>query len=223
MTLPHLDRADTAAVTDFIRANTILISPPLLPEIKLYLAEQSLPIWQKTEDELGEINVPPPYWAFAWAGGQALARYLLDNPEISRERHVLDLGTGSGINAIAAKMAGASQVLANDIDRLALSAVALNATANSVLIEISPDDLLPLPPQTFGVILVGDLFYERQLADKVLAFIEAAAAAGATVLIGDPKRNYFPEGRFTRVADYQVPVSRELEDADVKNTAVWRL
>ena len=223
MTLPHLDRADTAAVTDFIRANTILISPPLLPEIKLHLAEQSLPIWQKTEDELGEINVPPPYWAFAWAGGQALARYLLDNPEISRERHVLDLGTGSGINAIAAKMAGASQVLANDIDRLALSAVALNATANSVLIEISPDDLLLLPPQTFGVILVGDLFYERQLADKVLAFIEAAAAAGATVLIGDPKRNYFPEGRFTRVADYQVPVSRELEDADVKNTAVWRL
>lgn len=223
MTLPHLDRADTAAVSDFIRANTILTSPPLLPEIKLHLAEQSLPIWQKTEDELGEINVPPPYWAFAWAGGQALARYLLDNPEISRERHVLDLGTGSGINAIAAKMAGASQVLANDIDRLALSAVALNATANSVLIEISPGDLLHLPPQTFGVILVGDLFYERQLADKVLAFIEAAAADGATVLIGDPKRNYFPQGRFTRVADYQVPVSRELEDADVKPTAVWRL
>ncbi len=223
MTLPHLDRADTAAVSDFIRANTILTSPPLLPEIKLHLAEQSLPIWQKTEDELGEINVPPPYWAFAWAGGQALARYLLDNPEISRESHVIDLGTGSGINAIAAKMAGASQVLANDIDRLALSAVALNATANSVLIEISPGDLLHLPPQTFGVILVGDLFYERQLADRVLAFIEASAALGATVLIGDPKRNYFPEGRFTRVAEYQVPVSRELEDADVKNTAVWRL
>lgn len=223
MTLPHLDRADTAAVSDFIRANTILTSPPLLPEIKLHLAEQSLPIWQKTEDELGEINVPPPYWAFAWAGGQALARYLLDNPEISRESHVIDLGTGSGINAIAAKMAGASQVLANDIDRLALSAVALNATANSVLIEISPGDLLHVPPQTFGVILVGDLFYERQLADRVLAFIEASAALGATVLIGDPKRNYFPEGRFTRVAEYQVPVSRELEDADVKNTAVWRL
>jgi predicted nicotinamide N-methyase len=207
----------------FIRANTKLLAPPLVPEIKLHLAEESLAIWQKTEDELGEMNIPPPYWAFAWAGGQALARYLLDNPEISRGKRVLDLGAGSGLTAIAPKLAGAAQVIANDIDTIALIACRLNATANGVAIETSSDDLLAAPPAKFGVVLVGDLFYERTLADKVLTYIEAAAAGGAAILIGDPQRSYFPRGRFTQAADYRVPVTRELEDSEIKQTAVWRV
>ena len=207
----------------FIRANTKLISPPLIPEIKLHLAEESVPIWQKTEDELGEINVPPPFWAFAWAGGQALARYILDNPGQLAGQTVLDLGAGAGLSAIAAKLAGAASVLAADIDAISLAAVGLNAAANGVNIATTADDLLATDPAPFGVVLVGDLFYERQLAERVAKFIDTAAKAGAIVLIGDPKRNYFPEGRFTRVAAYQVPVTRELEDTEIKTTTVWRL
>jgi predicted nicotinamide N-methyase len=206
----------------FIRANTHVLTPPLVPEIRLHLAEESVPIWQKTEEELGQMNVPPPYWAFAWAGGQALARYILDNPGLFAGRTVLDLGSGSGLTAIAAKKAGASQVLANDIDALALDAIGLNGALNEVAIETSPADLLAAPPGSFDVILVGDLFYERELAGRVTAFIDAAASQGALVLIGDPQRNYFPKGRFTLAAEYQVAVTRELEDALIKKTAVWR-
>ncbi len=237
----------TKAPSDFILANTRLLAPPLVPEIKLHLAEESLPIWQKTEEQLGELNVPPPYWAFAWAGGQALARYILDNPDQVGGRSVLDLGSGSGLTAIAAKLAGAAMVLAADIDAMALAATGLNAAANNTKVDVTFEDLLAHPPawgqsphttdpsdaaqfhvmglapMRFDVILVGDLFYERQLADKVLAFIESAGADGAQVLIGDPQRNYFPRGRFTQVAEYQVPVTRELEDALIKRTAVWQL
>ncbi|HWK38794.1 MAG TPA: 50S ribosomal protein L11 methyltransferase [Hyphomicrobium sp.] len=217
-------RLDTLpAVETFIQANTRAIAPPLVPEILLYLAEESLPIWQKTEEELGEMNVPPPYWAFAWAGGQALARYMLDNPHLLQERGVLDLGAGSGLTAIAAMKAGARSVLAADIDRLALAAVGLNAKLNGVAVDATADDLLAAPPGDFDVVLVGDLFYERTLADRVSQFIDAAVAGGALVLIGDPKRNYFPQGRFECVGEYRVPVTRELEDAEIKHTAVWRL
>ena len=223
MSAARLDVTDTGAVNAFIRANTRSIAPPLVPEIILQLADESVPIWQKTEDELGQINVPPPYWAFAWAGGQALARYILDNPEIVRGQRVLDLGTGSGLTAIAAKKSGARDVIAADIDHLALASVLLNAAANKVVIEISDEDLLGKPPIAFDVVLVGDLFYERQLADRVLAYIEAASRLGAVILVGDPQRNYFPDGRFSAVAEYQVPVTLELEDSELKKTAVWRL
>ncbi len=206
---------------DFIRANTTLTTPPLVPEIRLHLAEESLPIWQKTEEELGEINVPPPYWAFAWAGGQALARYILDHRQRTAGKRVLDLGTGSGLTAIAAKLAGAATVLATDIDAYALAAVRLNAEINGVLVETTAADLLSTAPGCFDVVLVGDLFYERQLADRVLAFIVAATDGGALVLVGDPQRNYFPKGRFRLAAEYEVVVTRELEDALVKRTAVW--
>jgi predicted nicotinamide N-methyase len=207
----------------FIRANTTMLAPPLVPEIRLHLAEESLPIWQKTEDELGQMNVPPPFWAFAWAGGQALARYLLDHPELVAGKRVLDLGCGSGLTAIAPMLAGAGSVLAADIDEVALVAVAINAAANGVVVETTAADLLAAPPGAYDVILVGDLFYERQLADRVLVYIEAAVKLGAVVLIGDPKRNYFPAGKFQHCADYQVPVTRELEDSTIKRTAVWRL
>ncbi len=206
----------------FILANTKLLTPPLVPEIRLHLAEESLPIWQKTEEELGEINVPPPYWAFAWAGGQALARYILDNPDQLAGRSVLDLGAGSGLQAIAAAKSGARHVLAADIDPLALAACTLNFELNAVSLATSSEDFLSgshMP--RFDVVLVGDLFYERQLADKVLALIERAQAADSLVLIGDPQRNYFPRGRFREVGRYEVPVTRELEDAEIKRTAVW--
>ncbi|MEQ1696494.1 MAG: 50S ribosomal protein L11 methyltransferase [Hyphomicrobiaceae bacterium] len=207
----------------FIRANTRVLTPPLVPEIRLHLAEESVPIWQKTEEELGQMNVPPPYWAFAWAGGQALARYILDNPALFKDQRVLDLGAGSGLTAIAAMKAGAAHVLAADIDAIALEATTINAAENAVSVDTTAQDLLTAPPADFDVILVGDLFYERQLADAVLVFIETAAKAGALVLIGDPQRNYFPKGRFTLAAEYQVAVTRELEDALIKKTAVWRV
>ena len=216
---PHVRQSAEA----FISANTRALAPPLVPEILLHLAEESLPIWQKTEEQLGEMNVPPPYWAFAWAGGQALARYTLDNPRLLAGKRVLDLGSGSGLTAIAAMRAGAAGVLAADIDRMALAAIRLNAALNGVEVATTDEDLLAKPPEPYDVVLVGDLFYERTLADLVLRFIDAAAAQGAVVLIGDPQRNYFPKGRFVSAAEYRVPVTRELEDAEIKRTSVWRL
>lgn len=220
----RLDPACPEMASAFIRANTKPLPPPLVPEIRLALAEESLPIWQKTEYELGELNVAPPFWAFAWAGGQALSRYLLDNAALVAGRRVLDLGAGSGLQAIAAAKAGAQRVLAADIDRLALAACLLNAQANGVALEITADNLLAAPPDPiWDLVLVGDLYYERQLALDVSAFIDAAVQNGALVLIGDPQRSYFPRGKFVQVAEYLVPVTRELEDAEIKRTAVWRL
>lgn len=207
----------------FIRANTRLLTPPLVPEIRLHLAEESVPIWQKTEEELGEMNVPPPYWAFAWAGGQALARFILDNASLVRGKRVLDLGSGSGLSALAAARAEAARVLAADIDHFAVAATQLNAAANGLLVETTSEDMLGQAPGPFDVVLVGDLFYERQLADRVLAYASAAKDGGALVLAGDPQRNYFPHARFHCEARYEVPVTRELEDAEIKRSAVWRL
>jgi len=219
----RIDRDDRAGLIRFIEQNTKPLRPPLVPEITLHLAEESLPIWQKTEDELGVMNVPPPFWAFAWAGGQAMSRYLLDNPDICRGRSILDLGSGSGISAIAAAKTGAARILAADIDALALAATKLNARANTVSIETTSDDLLTSADwRRMEVVIIGDLFYERELADRVLAFIAAVKSSGSTVLIGDPQRSYFPRDRFERLAEYQVPVTRELEDAELKRTAVWR-
>ena len=219
----RLDPRSQESARAFIAANTRVLAPPLVPEIALHLAEESLPIWQKTEEELGEMNVPPPYWAFAWAGGQALARYILDNAELLRGKRVLDLGSGSGLTAIAAMRAGAASTLASDLDLMSLEAVRLNAQLNGVSVETTADNLLLASPAGHDVVLVGDLFYERQLAELVSRYIGQAAAAGALVLIGDPQRNYFPKGRFTSAAEYRVPVTRELEDAEIKRTAVWRI
>jgi predicted nicotinamide N-methyase len=208
---------------DFIRANTRLLPVPMVPEIRLHLAAESLPIWQKTEEELGRMNVPPPWWAFAWAGGQALARYVLDNPQVATGRAVLDLGAGSGLGAVAAVKAGATSVLAADTDPFSLAAMALNAEANGVAFEATGSDLLAAAPAAFGLVLVGDLFYERPLAERALAFVQVAREQGADVLVGDPQRSYFPRERFTRIAEYSVPVTRDLEDMEIKHTAVWRL
>lgn len=214
---------DDSGYPAFIAANTTLIAPPHVPEIKLYLAEESVPIWQKTEEELGEMNVPPPFWAFAWAGGQALARYLLDNPHEVAGKMVLDLGTGSGLTAIAAMKAGAASVLAADIDPIALASAHLNANANGVVLATTQRDVLSDAPGNFETILVGDLFYERDLAERVLTYISLAKSRGARVLVGDPQRSYFPSELFVCVASYEVPVTRELEDALIKKSAVWAL
>jgi predicted nicotinamide N-methyase len=211
---------------EFIRLNTRLKSVPHVPEISLHVAEESVPIWQKTEEELDAIGLPPPYWAFAWAGGQALARYLLDRPETVAGKRVLDLAAGSGLVAIAAAMAGAAPVIAADIDAFTETAIALNAAANNVYIEIITQDLLDQPaPQAprYDVILVGDLFYERDTAARALAFLDRNAAAGTRVLIGDPGRSYLPKDRLARLAEYFVPVTRELEDMEIKRTCVWEL
>ena len=210
----------------FIRANTRLKPVPLVPEISLHVAEESVPIWQKTEEELERIGLPPPYWAFAWAGGQALARYVLDNPQEVARKRVLDLASGSGLVAIAAAKAGAAPVIAADIDPFTEAAIALNAEANSVYIEIILPDLLDRSVQSaprYDVILVGDLFYERDTAARALAFLDRHAAIGARVLIGDPGRTYLPKERLTRLAEYSVPVTRELEELDIKRTTVWEL
>jgi len=208
----------------FILDNTRLQAPPHTPELKLYLADEITPIWRMTEEALAGIGLPPPFWAFAWAGGQALARYLLDNPAVVAGKPVLDFASGSGLVAIAAARAGAARVLAADIDPYCGAALALNAEANGVAIEFTGADLLEAtPPAWAEVILAGDICYEKPLAQQVMAWLATAQAAGATVLIGDPGRSYFPRHGLTKLAEYQVPTTRELEDMEVKKTAVWTL
>lgn len=205
----------------FIRAETQRLAPPLVPEITLHLAEESLPIWQRTEEELGEIGLPPPFWAFAWAGGQALARYILDHPETVRGKRVLDFAAGSGLVGIAAMKAGASRVACADIDRFAHAAIAANAALNGAAVDVLTADVVG-SEGGWNVVLAGDIAYERDLATRVFAWLEALAAAGVEVWIGDPGRSYLPRERLEKMADYAVPVSRELEDAEIKATAVWR-
>ena len=208
----------------FIAANTRLQRPPHTPELQLHLADEITPIWKLTEEALAEIGLPPPFWAFAWAGGQALARYLLDHPEVVAGRRVLDFASGSGIVGVAAMMAGAAEVSCADIDPFCGAALALNAEANGVACGFLGEDLLEAPPSAWAeVILAGDICYEKPLAERVMAWLKQARAQGATVMIGDPGRSYFPRTGLTRLAEYQVPTTRELEDMAVKKTAVWAL
>ena len=207
----------------FILANTRLQAPPHTPEISLHLADEVTPIWRMTEEELGEIGLPPPFWAFAWAGGQALARYLMDHPEIVAGKRVLDFAAGSGLVGIAALMAGATSVLCADIDSFCATAGALNGEANGVAPSFTALDLLDAQPPDVDVIAAGDICYEKPLAERVLAWLAEARARGPTVLIGDPGRSYFPRTGLIKLAEYQVPTTRELEDMEVKKTAVYAL
>ena len=209
--------------SDFIRQNTSVMTPPLVPEVKLHLAHEAVPLWQKTEEELGEMGLPPPFWAFAWAGGQALARFVLDNSSMVKNFKVLDLATGSGLVAIAALQAGAANMTAADIDEFATAAAEMNAELNQVNLHIRLEDLLQQQPPAMDVILVGDLFYERSLAAGCLAWLKQAQEQGARIFIGDPGRSYLPREQLEKLAEYNVPVTRDLEDAEIKRTAVWRL
>ena len=174
-----------------------------------------------TEEELGEMGLPPPFWAFAWAGGQALARYVADNPALVAGRRVLDFASGSGLVAIAAAKAGARRVEASDIDAFALAAVALNAEANAVEIVATTDDLIGRD-DGWDVALAGDVAYERDMAAAVFDWLAALARRGAEVRVGDPGRAYLARDRLESVAEYRVPVTRELEDSEIKRTGVYR-
>ncbi|HEY0282913.1 MAG TPA: methyltransferase, partial [Rhizomicrobium sp.] len=192
----------------FIRDNTALTAPPLVPELRLHLATEIVPLWRKTEEELEEQGVPPPYWAFAWAGGQALARYVLDHPDAVRGKSVLDFGSGSGLVAIAAVKAGASQVLAADIDAFAATAIRLNADANGASLAITQEDVIGRAGD-WATILAGDMCYERPLAERLLVWLKQRVQAGATVLLGDPGRSYFPPSGIEKLATYRVETTRE--------------
>ena len=205
----------------FIRANTVLQAVPHAPEIRLYVADEITPIWKMTEEALGELGLAPPFWAFAWAGGQAIARYLLDNPDVVRGKSVFDFASGSGLCAIAAMMAGADRALACDIDPFCRAAIALNAEANGVVVDSVIADLLDRPPPAADLILAGDICYEKPLAERVLAWLAGASAEGSRVLIGDPGRTYFPRQGLVPLAEYQVQTTRELEDYEIKRTGVW--
>ena len=205
----------------FILDNTGLIAPPHVPEIPLHLASEVHDLWLKTEAELEEIGLPPPFWAFAWAGGQGLARYVLDHPEIVRGKRVLDFASGSGLVAIAAMKAGAASVLAADIDPWTQTAITLNAAANGVAVSYTPADLVGQPVDA-DVVLAGDVFYDSDFAKALIPWFARLAGEGLTVFVGDPGRAYLPRERLSACATYQVPVTRVLEDSEVKKTTVWR-
>lgn len=206
----------------FILTHTQLLMPPHVPEIQLHLASEVIPLWHLTEEELERRGVPPPYWAFAWAGGQALARYVLDHPETVAGRFVLDFASGSGLVGIAAAKAGAARVVAADIDPFAEAACRLNAGANGVALETCTDDLIGRTDGGWQTVLAGDVCYEEPMADRVTEWLERLAGQGATVLLGDPGRNFLPREKLESLARYRVPVSRELEDREVRDTTVWR-
>ena len=203
----------------FIRANTKLLPAPLVPEVRLHIAEESLPIWEKTEEELGAMNIPPPYWAFAWAGGQALARFLLDNPA---HRGGPSCWTSARVRVSppSPREGRRQRVLAADIDRSPWWPSA--STPRPIRVPGNDSRRPAAGRRALDVVLIGDLFYERSLAERVW-HSPSRPRPGAVVLAGDPRRGYFPLDRFHRLAEYSVPVTRELEDAEIKRTAVWRL
>jgi len=208
-----------------IRDATRLAPVPLVPEIRLHQAREPISLWEHTELAAGRTGLAPPFWGFAWPGGQALARYLLDHPEVASGQRVVDLGSGSGLVAIAAARAGAATVTAYDTDPLATEVTAINAAANGEAVTAICADVLDdadLPAAGTGLVLAGDAFYQRDLADRVMRFLLRARGGGAAVLIGDPGRAYLPRDRLVPLAAYDVPGLAALEDADRKHTTVWR-
>ncbi|MEU4159890.1 50S ribosomal protein L11 methyltransferase [Actinoplanes sp. NPDC026670] len=204
---------------EFVQAHTVLAPVPFVPEVSLFQAEDPIALWEATES--AGTPQPPPFWAFAWAGGQALARHVLDDPDLVAGRSVLDLATGSGLVAVASAKAGATPVTANDIDPLSLAAAQANAEANGVRVTTVEADLLDSDDR-YGVVLAGDVFYSREMAGRVLPFLRRAAGRGSLVLVGDPGRAYLPEGLIHR-AVYDVPVIEELESMPIRRTTVWQV
>jgi predicted nicotinamide N-methyase len=209
----------------FIRRNTALEAPAMVPEFKLWLASEYVPIWQATEAWLEEQNVDPPYWAFCWPGGQAIARYLLDHPDLVRGKRVIDFAAGSGVSSMAAARAGASSVTANDIDSLSLVAARLNAAANGLTIDISSEDWLagkPGDPEA-EIVIAGDVCYEREMSQQAIEWLRSHANRGRLVLLGDPGRNYFTAQGLEERARYDIPTSLQLENRGMRETVVWRV
>jgi predicted nicotinamide N-methyase len=213
------------AAAEVIAGLTELRRVPLVPEIWLHQAAEPVNAWQQVEQATGRTGLDPPFWAFAWPGGQAMARFLLDHPETAAGQQVIDLASGSGLVAIAAARAGAAAVTAYDVDPLAATAIAVNAAANEVAVRAVCADILDRDevPDGGDLLLVADAFYERDLACRVMRFVGRAQACGVTVLVGDLGRAYLPRDRLRAVADYDVPGLGALEDRDVKRTTVWAL
>jgi predicted nicotinamide N-methyase len=211
----------------FIRGHTRLQRPPLVPEIELFLADEVMRLWGETE-ALGAANasglgaLPPPYWAFAWPGGQALARYITDNPGEVRDRTVLDFGAGSGLVAITAAKAGASCVVAAETDLLALAAIDLNSQANGVFVEPIGVDVIGTNAR-WNTILAGDMCYERPVAERLVPWLRQLVKVGVRVLLGDPGRNYFPDRGVHKLASFAVPTTLDLEGREVRDTSVYLL
>jgi predicted nicotinamide N-methyase len=219
--MTELPRAE-ADPTAFIRRETIIAAPPLVPEIRLHLATEITPIWQATETTLLREGLPPPYWAFAWPGGQALARTILDDPAIVAGKRVLDFAAGSGLVAIAAAKAGARSVIAAEIDKFAASAIALNATLNGVGVPVALEDVVGTEGP-WDLVLAGDVCYERPMAERVTAWLRRLVGQGTEVLMGDPGRSYLPRSGLQLVTRHRVPTSLELEDRTERETVIWRL
>ena len=208
--------------TAFIVANTEIQSTSLLPEIRLHLASEDMALWQMSDEDRSLEGLPLPYWAFAWAGGQALARHLLDNWEAVRGKRVLDVGAGSGLEAIAAAMAGAASITAVDVDPYAIAATRLNADLNRVDVATWLGDPVGRP-RDWDVVMVGDLFFEQPLAQDLEDWLRGLLDHGVEVLIGDPQRTYLPRQGLDRLASYAVPTTSALEDSDLRNASVWRM
>lgn len=206
----------------FIAEHSLIESPRLVPELRLHLASELLPIWQASEAWMQQEGLPPPFWAFAWAGGQALARYLLDNPSLVRDQGVLDFAAGSGLQGFAAKLAGAAEVQAVEIDPFACAAIAMNARLNRLEIRVREEDLIG-KDEGWPVVLAGDVCYERPMAEAVMTWLRALAGRGALVLMGDPSRTYLPREGLEKLAHYAVPTTREIEDSDLRNAGVWKV
>ncbi|PVB61513.1 methyltransferase [Labrenzia sp. 011] len=208
---------------DFIRRETRIRPVPHAEEIRLHVADEAMALWQKTEEDLGELGLAPPFWAFAWAGGQGLARYILDTPDLVRGRRVLDFACGSGLVGIAAMMAGATSCHAVDIDPFALAAAGLNAELNGVALSLEMADITASPPPDADIVFCGDVFYDRAMADKVTGLLDRLLERGTDVLVGDPGRSCLPKTRLTELAVYNVPVVGALEDNEIKRTCVYRM
>lgn len=207
----------------FIRAETRVKPVPHVPEIQLHLADEAMSLWQKTEDELGDLGLPPPFWAFAWAGGQALARYILDQTAEFQGKTVMDFACGSGLVGIAAMKAGGTHCTAIDVDPFAIAATNLNAQLNEVTLKVAQADITDRDPPEVDVLFCGDVFYDQDMATKVLKFLDRSLAKGTRVLVGDPGRSYLPKNRLEHLATYEVPIVGNLEDLEVKRSSVFEL
>lgn len=213
---------DQQSPADFIRANTIPAAPPSCPEIQLWTATEVTPLWEATEATLLRVNVPPPYWAFCWAGGQALSRYLLDHPDLVRGKTVLDFAAGSGVSAIAAALCGAARVEAADIDPLARIAIALNAELNGQSVAVRDDDVVGRP-SAWDVVVAGDICYERPMTEHIFPWLCRLAAEGTLVLMADPGRAYLPHHHLECLDRLDVDTSLELEDRLMRQVMVYRI
>jgi predicted nicotinamide N-methyase len=209
-------------LTDVVRARTALRRPPLVPELVLHLQEDVVALWQDVEADLGRTGTDPPFWGAAWAGGQVLARLVLDGPGLVAGRRVLDLGSGSGLVALAALRAGAGAVVASEVDPLAAAAIALNAAANGLPAPEVVGDVLGGGVPDADVVLAGDVCYDRDMTARVLPWLRAARDAGADVLLGDPGRAYLPREGLAEVVRHDVPVPA-MEGRPVLRSTVWRL